>query len=276
MTYRQICQALMDAKIEGAQYEARLLLTHFFGVDELSVRAEPEREYDSPAFRTALEERCRRTPLQYLLGEWDFYRQKYEVSPVCLIPRADTEVLVEQAVGLLPHGACFADLCTGSGCIAVSTLAERADTRAVGLEKFEATLELAKRNAQKNGVAERFTPLCADVLQASPLPMAPLDAILSNPPYIVSDIIPTLSPEVQAEPHSALDGGTDGLLFYRAILRNFASQLKREGFFLFEIGYDQADAVVALGRENGFSYARVTRDYGGMDRVVLLSRIPMT
>ena len=215
-------------------------------------------------------------PLQYILGEWDFYRQKYEVSPNCLIPRSDTEILVENAIRLLPIRAHFADLCTGSGCIAISTLAERPDTTAVALEKFPVTLVLAMRNATKNRVDNRFCGILEDVLN-TPVRIvehAPFDAILSNPPYIPTADIEELSPEVHAEPMVALDGGNDGLIFYRAILKNYAPLLKEDGFFLFEIGYDQADALTALAKEHNFAHVRIIRDLGGRDRVVYISNTP--
>ena len=175
----------------------------------------------------------------------------------------------------MPQGAHFADLCTGSGCIAVSTLAERVDTTAIALEKFPATLALAERNAKKNSVGARFCGILADVLSPSPdFEGTRFDAILSNPPYIPSADIKGLSPEVHAEPIAALDGGDNGLIFYRAILKNYKTLLKEDGFFLFEIGFDQAEALTALGKEHNFEHIRVIRDFGGNDRVVYISHIP--
>ena len=210
--------------------------------------------------------------MQYLLGEWQFYRQTYEVGPDCLIPRPDTEILVEEAIKLLPRGAYFADLCTGSGCIAVSVLAEREDTRALAVDKFENTLEMARRNARRQGVEKRMEALCADVLLPTMVSGVPLDAILSNPPYIPTADLDGLSREVKSEPRAALDGGEDGLLFYRKILQMQADCLKPEGFILFEVGYDQAEAVAALGKRAGFYNSRIIKDYGGNQRVVYLAR----
>lgn len=273
MTYRELCNQLTDARVENAPFEATVLMEHFLGIGYFTIHTEPDRDYSSDALDTAIARRCAREPLQYILGEWDFYRQTYEVSPDCLIPRSDTEILVAEAIHRLPPSARFADLCTGSGCIAISTLAERPDTSAIAVDKFPATLALAERNAVRNGVRERFTPLCADVLADDFSPTdAPLDAILCNPPYIVTEVIDTLAPEVKAEPIAALDGGDDGLLFYRQILRTQTKYLKDDGFILFEIGYDQADAVVALGHAHGFANAKVIRDLGKRDRVVYLSR----
>lgn len=276
MTYRQLCAILQDAKIENAEWDALCLMEHFCAVSSTLLRLEPDRDYANDALEDALNRRLAHEPLQYILGEWEFYRQKYEVTPDCLIPRADTEILVETAIRILPPFARFADLCTGSGCIAISTLAERPDTTAVALEKFPLTLSLAERNAKKNGVDSRFDGILDDVL-ASPIRLAehaPFDAILSNPPYIPSADIAELSPEVHAEPLVALDGGEDGLIFYRSILKNYAPLLKKDGFFLFEIGFDQAQSLTALAKEQNFKHTRVIRDFGGNDRVVYISNIP--
>ena len=276
MTYRQLCDIFCDAKMDNAEWDALCLMERFCAVSPSLLRAAPDRDYDNASLLDAVRRRLAHEPLQYILGEWEFYRQIYEVTPDCLIPRADTEILVETAIRLLPIGAHFADLCTGSGCIAISTLAERPDTEAIAFEKFPATLALAQRNATKNEVDARFCGILADVLSPNPFweKDAPFDAILSNPPYIPTKDIDALSPEVHAEPSVALDGGEDGLLFYRAILKNYTPLLKKDGFFLFEIGFDQADDLISLGREHNFAHIRVIRDFGGNDRVVYLSNIP--
>ena len=276
MTYRRLCTLLQEAQIENAEWDALCLMEHFLSLSPSLLRAAPDRNYENENLENAIRRRLAHEPLQYILGEWDFYRQKYEVSPDCLIPRSDTEILVENAIRILPIRAHFADLCTGSGCIAISTLAERPDTTAVALEKFPNTLALAKRNAIKNHVDNRFCGILDDVLNAPEriAEHAPFDAILSNPPYIPTADIEELSPEVHAEPMVALDGGDDGLIFYRAILKNYAPLLKKDGFFLFEIGYDQADDLTSLAKERGFAHVRIIRDLGGRDRVVYISNIP--
>ena len=272
MTYREICAQLSDVGIDGAEWDAALLIEHFCGIDASLVPTDPTRDYPSVGLFEAVRRRCERYPLQYLLGVWSFYRQTYEVSPNCLIPRSDTEILVEEAIRRLPENAIFADLCTGSGCIAISVLAERRDTRAVAVEKFPATLSLAERNALRNRVSDRFTPRLGDVLTSSYLPEGQrFDAILSNPPYIETCVLSTLAPELNAEPLVALDGGEDGLLFYRAILTGCADKLKKGGFFLFEIGYDQAKSLSGIAHGLGFSGFRVLQDYGKNDRAVLIT-----
>jgi release factor glutamine methyltransferase len=179
---------------------------------------------------------------------------------------------VEEAIRLIPKGGRFIDLCTGSGCIAVATLANRPDLQAAALELYPETLALAVKNAADNGVAPRFTPVEADLLQGGAEALegfAPVDAILSNPPYIPSSVIPTLSPEVRQEPAAALDGGEDGLVFYRAILRDYVRLLVPGGVILLEIGYDQGEALRGLcARYLPTAQVDVLRDLGGCDRVV--------
>lgn len=248
----EIKACLLAAGVENADLEARLLCE----------------KYEGEALERAVQKRCTHYPLQYILGEWAFWRETYEVSEYCLVPRPDTEHLVEQAIGRLPQGARFLDLCTGSGCVAISTLCSRPDTSAVAVDLFDETLALAERNAVRNGVESRVAFQKADVLAGYDGEEG-YDAILSNPPYIRADVMQTLSDEVKCEPSAALLGGEDGLDFYRAILSKWKKALKRGGFFLFEIGFDQAQDLVELAEENAL-HATVFRDYGGNDRVVLL------
>ena len=274
MTYRQIVDQLTQAGIETPAWDASLLLERFCACDRTTVSLDPDRDYSEPKLESAVRARADRFPLQYLLGEWEFYRQTYEVTPSCLIPRADTEILVERAIRTLPKNAFFADLCTGSGCIAISTLCERPDTTAFAVDLSTDALAVASRNAEKNGVADRLEFFRADVLSEDPawaLTRPRPAAILSNPPYIRSEAWDMLSHEVKQEPRMALDGGADGLSFYRALLRLASEWLAPNGFCLFEIGYDQAEELRRLASENGFS-CTILRDYGGNDRVAELRR----
>ena len=252
MNQREVRARLEQAGLENAAGEAALLCEFF----------------DGEARERALTRRLAREPLQYILGQWWFYRECYEVSRDCLIPRSDTEILVEEAIRLLPPGARFLDLCTGSGCVAISTLASRPDLSAVAVDLFEPTLALAARNAVRNGVEKRISFVRADILQA-PQITEHFDAILANPPYIPNAVVPTLQQEVHCEPAAALCGGTDGLDFYRSILKNWRTVLKKGGFLLMEIGYDQAQALTALGAQYGLG-CTAKKDLGGHDRVVLL------
>ncbi|MBR2465208.1 MAG: peptide chain release factor N(5)-glutamine methyltransferase [Clostridia bacterium] len=257
MTQQEIAARLTAAGIENAAWEARLLCEHLSG----------------EALIQAVARRCEHYPLQYILGEWYFYRECYEVSEDCLIPRSDTEILVDAAIKILPNGARFLDLCTGSGCVAISTLAGRTDTVATAVDLFPKTLALAKRNASKNGVGARVDFICHDVLTPPPasLERSGFDAILSNPPYIQNDIVPTLQREVGFEPSAALMGGADGLDFYRAILEKWCVLLKPQGLLILEIGYDQGKALTDLAAAHGYSCV-IKKDFSGNDRIVILQK----
>lgn len=277
-SYRSLIETLSRAGIDEAADEAALLLDRFAGVSRVSLMTDRDRVYDVPDLDAAVARRIERYPLQYILGEWEFFGLPFTVDERCLVPRPDTECLVEQAIRLIPAGGRFADLCTGSGCIAVATLAKRPDLTATALELYPETLALATKNAADNGVSSRFTPLCADLLNGGVEALsshAPLDAILSNPPYIPTKVIDGLSPEVHHEPFAALDGGEDGLIFYRAILQNYTGLLKPGGQILLEIGYDQADALRELCAEFlPNCTVRILRDLGGNDRVAHIT-LPM-
>ena len=218
-----------------------------------------------------LEEVARRRiggePLQYLLGVAYFYRERYRVTPDCLIPRADTETLVDTAVRLLPEGGRFLDLCTGSGCVAISTLCARPDCTATAVELSEGALAIARENAAACGVADRLTLVHGDALTYRPA--APFDAMLSNPPYIPDAVVPTLSADVRQEPSMALRGGEDGLDFYRAFCQSLPYYIYKEGFCALEIGYDQAQALEDLAHRHGYT-ATFVRDLGGHRRVCVL------
>lgn len=270
MTYGELCRRLLAGGVKDAKGEAATLAERLCLVPRAFLEA--DRPLAHPLLEDAVTRRVSGEPLQYILAEWDFYGETFRVTPDCLIPRPDTEVLVERAIKRLPAGARFADLCTGSGCIAVSTLAHRPDCTAVGVDLFPRTVALARENAERNGVANRLSLAVADVLDPNCLlHEAPFDAILSNPPYIRTEVIDTLSREVRAEPRAALDGGEDGLLFYRAIVKNLFSRLTESGFFLFEIGFDQEDDIKTIAAENGFA-CTVEKDLGGNPRTALLSR----
>ena len=204
-------------------------------------------------------------PCAYIIGEWYFWRYTFRINRDCLIPRPDTERLVERALGLLPENAVFADLCTGSGCIALSLLGDRKDLRARAYDISESALSAARENAGLLGVKDRITFHPCDLMKEDPLGDEMFDAVISNPPYVRSDVIP-LYPSLSHEPRAALDGGNDGMDFYRRFIRTFAKNVKKGGYFLFEIGYDQGEDIKKLAEDHGFS-CRVIKDYGNNDRV---------
>ncbi len=208
-------------------------------------------------------------PLAYVLSEWYFYGLTFKLNDACLIPRPDTEHTVEKAIALLPKNGVFCDLCTGSGCIAVSVKKHRPDLTAYALDISKKALEAARQNAAENGTDVDFIE--ADLLTSEPPSHLPsLDAVLSNPPYIRTDVLKELE-VAKTEPIIALDGGSDGMLFYRCIIKKYAPLLKPDGCFIFEIGYDQRELITALAEENGF-WCEVTKDYGGCDRVAVLKK----
>ena len=273
MTYQELCRRLREGGIENAEGEAAILAERLCLVPRATLLTHPAVPLLYPLLEDAIKRRISGEPLQYIVGTWDFYRETYRVSPHCLIPRSDTEILVEKAIKLLPEGTRFADLCTGSGCIAVSTLANRPDCTGVGVDLFPETVAIAQENATRNGVfTDRLSLSVADVLSPDCLANeAPFDAILSNPPYIRTDVVDTLARELFYEPRAALDGGEDGLIFYRTIVKNFSPRLTEKGFFLFEIGFDQEDAIKSIAAEHHFG-CTVEKDFGGNPRVALLTR----
>jgi len=266
VTYSEVANRLRVAGIENYDGEARMLIEHVCASSPLT-----DGEYESEALVLAVDKRCSGYPLQYILGKWWLARCEFFVDESCLIPRADTECVIEEAVKLLPPGARFADLCAGSGCIAISILDLRRDTEADAFELYPKTLELACRNAAHNHVESRFCGIAGDVNDECLLGLKKYSAIVSNPPYIRRDVVPTLAKDVHFEPVAALDGGIDGLDFYRAIVRNFAKNLDEGGAFIFEIGYDQAKDIEKIALDGGFS-CRIKRDLGGNDRVAILTR----
>ena len=274
LKFNDIVLSLEKAGVDSPKYDAQILLEHFCSVRPHELPFIGEKDFGSAELADAVKKRADRYPLQYIIGSWSFMTEEYEVNEDCLIPRSDTELLVETAIKMLPERASFIDLCTGSGCVAISTLAARRDCRATAVDLFPKTLDLAKRNAQKNKVADRFSPILADVLAAPSeeiISRAPFGAILSNPPYIQSHVVKALSPEVKFEPEAALDGGSDGLDFYRAILKFYTPLLSPDGFFAFEIGYDQGQGLQHLASKHGFC-CEILSDLSSNDRVAVLKK----
>lgn len=269
MTYAALKAALAAAGVENAAGEARILLMSLCHVNAAELPFCDCADADS-RLADAVARRARHEPLQYILGKWPFYKEEYFVSPDCLIPRADTELLVETLAERLPRGARLLDLCTGSGCIAISTAKNRPDITVLAADLSDGALALAAKNAAANGVRTvDFARL--DVTAPSPL-AEDFDCIVANPPYIRTDVMPTLAPELAFEPRMALCGGADGMDFYRAILKNFAENLKPRGAFLFEFGYDQKDAAAALAAAHELAFSPLF-DLGGNFRAARMTHL---
>lgn len=268
MKLRDAITLLQDAGIESAAYDARELFSAI-GKMRRSDLVSAEASCDSPALLDAVMRRSRREPLQYIIGEVGFYRETYTVTPDCLIPRADTELLVEYAVKNLPEGARFVDLCTGSGCVAVSTLNNTVKTTAIAVDVSAGALSVARKNAERAKVADRIALIEADAT-ANPV-CNECFAVLSNPPYVTDSAYRELMPEIYFEPKIAFVGGEDGLNFYRSITALYRDIISDGGFIAFEIGYDQADALRAIATQNGMN-AEILKDYSGNDRVAVLKK----
>ena len=229
---------------------------------------------DHPDRETLIAEAMKRLdsgePAAYIIGEWYFWRYTFKLNKDCLIPRPDTEIIVEEAIREIPKNSVFADLCTGSGCIALSILGERPDLRAVAYDISSGALEAAEENARLIGVSDRISFVKVDLLRERPFGDNLFGAIISNPPYIRTEVISDY-PDLSYEPHIALDGGDDGLIFYRHFVSEFSKKLADGAKFIFEIGFDQALDLAALADKYGF-ICKTVKDYGGNDRAAILSR----
>ena len=281
LTYRELyewgCGRLAEAGIDESGTDARLLLEWCCGTDRGTLLAHGERpvtEKENSRYLECIAVRAARMPLQYITGEQEFMGLTYSVNKNVLIPRQDTEVLVEEVMRYLHDGMRILDLCTGSGCILISLLRYSNDCTGVGTDISRDALEVARRNA------DNILGFHAQAGQNASFVQGDLfegldegdrfDVIVSNPPYIRTDVIKSLMPEVRDhEPHIALDGREDGLFYYRRIIAGAGKFLAGGGMIFLEIGYDQGDSVRSLMQEAGYRDIEVVRDYAGLDRVVL-------
>ena len=265
MRLSEAIEALKAAGIENARGEARMIFEELCHIDRVTLStSDPESELADEAVKR----RTLREPLQYIIKKAYFFREEYCVTPDCLIPRSDTEILVEYAVSHLSSGARFIDLCTGSGCIAISTLKNTKNTSAVAVDLSEKALEIAKKNSEDNGVSKRIDLVCSDALTYDSGEM--FDALLSNPPYIRDEVYKTLENEIFYEPKMALVAENDGLLFYEILVPLYKNRIKSGGFMAFEIGYDQAQALSEIAKKNGLPI-KILKDYSGLDRVAVIN-----
>ena len=266
---------LRKAGVEGAQLEARELICYaadksrdqFYRDMPLYVSAELERRVEELVRRRLAGE-----PVDYIIGEWEFYGLPLDISRDVLIPRMDTELLAER--GILKaresgEGARVLDLCAGSGCVGLAVAANAPDCRVVLAELSEGALRVCKQNVRRNGLNARVTCLSVNALEAPSSSLWDFDAIVCNPPYIPSGDIPGLDVSVRDyEPHEALDGGADGLDFYRAIAPKWKSALRLGGSLIFEVGIGQAPAVEEILAQSGYEDIKTAADTQGIWRVV--------
>lgn len=261
-------EQLQKAGIMDAELDARLLLEFICHTDRNALYAHGDQEIEDEKmqdFLQLIEKRAVHIPLQHLTGEQNFMGLDFLVNEHVLIPRQDTEILVEEIMRDLHDGIRILDMCTGSGCILLSLLHYSNDCSGVGVDVSEDALAVARQNADR--LAEKQAVFIqSDLFEKVE---GSFDLIVSNPPYIRSQEIAGLMPEVREhEPHLALDGKDDGLHFYREIIKGAMPHLKRGGQLFFEIGYDQGETVQALLAANGYTEIAVVKDYAGLDRVV--------
>lgn len=267
-TYGQ--QELRKEKIEDAGTDAWYLLESVTGISRAMYFLDKDRllsEAEGKKYQEYISVRKEHVPLQHITGVQEFMGLEFRVDGRVLIPRQDTEVLVEQVLGRLKQGMRVLDMCTGSGCILISLLKHctQKEVRGVGVDVSEEALEVAGENAKRLGVTAEF--LQSDLFEKVE---GKYDVIVSNPPYIPTDVIRGLSEEVRLhDPLLALDGEEDGLSFYRRIVEAAPDYLTEGGKLCFEIGHDQADAVCSLMIQRGFKELAVKKDLAGLDRVVL-------
>ncbi len=258
---------LEKAGVEEAPLDARLLLEYVCGTDRNTLLAHGDREISEEECRKyeeCIARREKRVPLQHITGEQEFMGITFLVNENVLIPRQDTEILVEEVLKELHDGMSILDICTGSGCILLSLLQYSNDCEGTGTDLSAKALEIAKENGRRLGKTPVF--LESDLFEKVE---GRYDVIVSNPPYIPTEVIPTLMPEVREyEPEGALDGKEDGLYFYREIVRQAGEYLNRGGRLFFEIGCGQAAQVSALLEEAGYKEIEVVKDFAGLDRVV--------
>lgn len=271
MTYAEAIRLgekrLLSAKIAEAAWDARLLFEYVCQIDRNDYYLHMKDELsdaDWNAYQDALQTRMGHVPLQYITGEQEFMGLLFAVNPHVLIPRQDTEILVEEAQKRIKAGMDALDLCTGSGCIIVS-LSKYAPIHAAASDISAQALKTAKENAKRHGVTVDFIE--SDLFEGI---TSRYDIIVSNPPYIPTEEIKTLMPEVREfEPFLALDGKEDGLFFYRKIIREANSHLKPDGFLLLEIGCGQGKDVACLMEAEGYKEITIRKDLSGLDRIVI-------
>lgn len=278
MTYREYYETgravLAEAGIAEADLDARLLLEFVCHTERNTLLAHGEREVDARQgkhYRALIAERAKRIPLQHLTGVQEFMGLAFKVNEHVLIPRQDTEILVEEVLRYLHDGMSILDMCTGSGCILLSLLHYSNGCSGVGVDISEEALDVAGQNAVRIlgpgfGLPDHIVFQQGDLFEQVE---GKFEIIVSNPPYIESAVIHTLMPEVRLhEPVEALDGGEDGLEFYRRIISGSRRHLTGGGMLFLEIGYNQGEAVSLLMEKGGFSDVTVVKDYGGQNRVV--------
>ena len=268
--YNDIKKQLKNAGIEDNIFEAKQIIKHITGYSNEQILSGYQNElsgFQEINLQVIMKQRLNRYPLQYILGKWDFYGRPYKVGPGVLIPRPDTETVIEVCLDIIDKEkpSDVLDLCAGTGCIGITIACKRKNSNVTLVEKYEEAARYIKENI-KNADGNAYV-LIGDVFESIGADKK-YDLIVSNPPYINEKDMGNLQPEVKFEPPTALYGGEDGLMFYRAIASNYRDSLKSGGSLVFEIGYDQGEAVKDILLALGFKNVKIKKDYSENDRVV--------
>ena len=273
---REASQALRDAGVPEARREAGSLLSHVIGKDRTFLISHGEDAVGNDAlarFRELVVRRASGEPLQYITGVQDFYGREFRVTPDVLIPRPETELLVEATLEVISDepAPLICDVGTGSGCIAVTLLCERMEARAVAVDVSDAALAVAEDNARRHGVNERVTFKISDCFDS--VEPAAFDVVVSNPPYVSADALAGLQREVRDhEPLVALSPGADGLSVIRRLVLDAPAFLKTNGYLIMEIGFDQGEKVRQLIDEKHWRLHDVLPDLQGIPRIVVAQK----
>ena len=267
-------QYFRDKGVENPRLDADVLLSSLLGKERIYLYVhfdQPMEQEELAAFREMVRRRAARVPVAYITGNREFMGMDFQVSPAVLIPRPDTEILVEAAIERLKdvQDGCILDVGTGSGAVLVGTLTRLAGCSGVGVDISKQALAVAEANAARLLGSGRASFLNADLFPPEPVLF---DAILSNPPYITSGEMAALAPEVLQEPALALHGGEDGLDFYRRLMEGGWRYLKPAGFMAVEVGANQARTVSRMAEQAGWKTENIIPDYAGIERVVVVRR----
>jgi len=266
----------LDANISEPRLDAGVLMSHVIGRDRAFLVAHPEATIAEPQlkqFEEFIARRAQGEPLQYITGHQEFFKLNFEVTPDVLIPRPETELIVEAALELVDTNAefAFADIGTGSGCLANSILNECRKTRALAIDTSEQALRIAQRNAERHRVANRLRLVQSDLFDAISVNET-LDLIVSNPPYVSDDEMKTLQREVQREPRAALAGGSDGLALIRRLLLDAPGHLRPGGYLVFEFGINQDLAIRDSVDREVWKLIEIRNDLQQIPRTIVLER----
>ncbi len=273
LNYSEEC--LKEAGIVSARNDAEILLTHLLGIERFRL---VDFEYIDDAitseYKKLLKERAKRIPLQHITGKCFFMGIELLVKRGVFIPRPETEILVDEVIKAVKENTCpdIMDICCGLGNIAISLTKFLSDCRILAIDNSLDSIEMAEMNARRNSVAGKISFMKSDILYDTPALNHGFDLIISNPPYIRSSQIKKLEPEIQYEPIDALDGGIDGLEFYRRISRIGYDLLKESGLIAFEIGFSQAKGVCSILEDNLFEIIKVAKDLNNIDRVIIAKK----